>query len=163
MKFVFIRKGTGISNMQEFITNSIQETFDVAGKLAKSLKPGTLVTFEGNLGSGKTTFIKGLVAGLGLKRPDEVKSPTFALMHIYQAKCPVYHFDLYRLEKPEEAENIGFVEFSSDPAAVTCVEWPEKAGSLIPKSAVRVRLSVEGETRRKVQIIMPPKKEKGSV
>ena len=70
-------------------TNSPQGTIEFARVFAKSLKPGSVLCLEGQLGSGKTTFIKGLAEGLGLRHPEQVKSPTFVLMHIYKAKTPL--------------------------------------------------------------------------
>ena len=136
--------------MTEFISKSEKETIAFAKKFAKTLKPGTVITLEGGLGSGKTTFIKGIALGLGLKNQDEVKSPTFAIMHVYPTKPKLYHFDLYRFENPKDAEAIGFEEFTNDPETVSCVEWPERAGAFIPRSALRLRFEVTGETSRKV-------------
>jgi tRNA threonylcarbamoyladenosine biosynthesis protein TsaE len=138
---------------QEFTTQSEQETIETAKRFAKSLKPGSVVSLRGNLGSGKTTFIKGIALGLGLKNPDEVKSPTFALMHIYQTRPPVYHFDLYRLETAAEIANIGFEEFVNDPGAVTCVEWGERAQELLPASSIAVELEAAGPTTRRIRIL----------
>ncbi|HLD50065.1 MAG TPA: tRNA (adenosine(37)-N6)-threonylcarbamoyltransferase complex ATPase subunit type 1 TsaE [bacterium] len=136
--------------MKEFISRSEKETIAFAKKFAKKLKPGAVVTLEGDLGSGKTTFIKGIALGLGLKDQDEVKSPTFAIMHVYPTKPKLYHFDLYRFESPKDAEAIGFEEFTNDPEAVSCVEWPERAAGFIPGSAIRLRFEVTGENARKV-------------
>lgn len=130
------------------ITDSPQETIDLAKKIAAKLRPGTVLCLEGDLGSGKTTFIKGLAEGLGLKHPEQVKSPTFVLMHIYRSKVPLYHFDCYRLESPEELENIGFEDFVNDPQAISCVEWAGKAGDLIPEEARHVRFQILGPSRR---------------
>ncbi len=138
--------------MKEFISHSEKETIAFAKKWAKTLKPGTVIALEGNLGSGKTTFIKGIALGLGLKNPDEVKSPTFAIMHIYPTRPKLYHFDLYRFESPKDAEAIGFEEFTSDPEAISCIEWPERAAALIPSGALRFQFEVAGEDVRKVSI-----------
>lgn len=140
--------------MMECVSHSIDETLTVAKELAKKLKPGAVVALHGNLGAGKTTFIKGLALGLGLKDADEVKSPTFAIMHTYPTKPPLYHFDLYRLETEKEISNIGFEEFVSNSQAITCVEWPERGGELIPKNAVQVHLAVLGAAERKIEIYL---------
>ncbi len=134
------------------VTNSPQETIDFAKGLAAGLKPGTVFCLEGQLGSGKTTFIKGLAEGLGLKHPEQVKSPTFVLMHIYKAKVPLYHFDCYRLNTLEELENIGFQDFVNDSQAISCVEWAEKAGDLIPKTARHIRFAILGDSARSISI-----------
>lgn len=134
------------------LTHSIEETLDFAKKLAGELKPGTVLCLEGQLGSGKTTFVKGLAEGLGLKRPDQVKSPTFVLMHIYKAKTPLYHFDCYRLNSLEELENIGFEDFVNDPHAISCVEWAEKAGGLIPVTARHIHFEILDASRRSITL-----------
>ena len=137
---------------KKIITNSPQETIEFAKGLAAALKSGTVLCLEGQLGSGKTTFIKGLAEGLGLKCPEQVKSPTFVLMHIYKATIPLYHFDCYRLDSVEELENIGFTDFVNDPHAISCVEWAEKAGDLIPKDARHIRFEILGASKRRIFI-----------
>ncbi len=132
------------------VTSSVQETIDLAKKFAKRLKPGSVLCLEGQLGSGKTTFIKGLAGGLGLKNPEQVKSPTFVLMHVYRSKVPLYHFDCYRLDSTEELENIGFEDFVNDPAAITCVEWAEKAKHLIPPHARHIRFEILDILQRRI-------------
>ena len=137
--------------MQSFISHSEKQTIAFAKKFAKTLKAGSVVALEGNLGSGKTIFIKGIALGLGLKDPDEVKSPTFAIMHVYPTTPKLYHFDLYRFENPKEAAAIGFEEFTSDPETISCIEWPDRASALIPSSAIRLHLEVAGEHSRKIR------------
>ncbi len=135
---------------QTVTTSSAQETIGFARGFAKDLKPGTVLCLEGQLGSGKTTFIKGLAEGLGLKHPEQVKSPTFVLMHIYKAKTPLYHFDCYRLNSLEELENIGFQDFVNDPHAISCVEWAEKAAGLPPKAARHICFEILDATQRRI-------------
>jgi tRNA threonylcarbamoyladenosine biosynthesis protein TsaE len=137
---------------QTVITLSAQETIEFAKSFAKDLRPGRVLCLEGQLGSGKTTFIKGLAEGLGLKHPEQVKSPTFVLMHIYKAKTPLYHFDCYRLNSLEELENIGFQDFVNDPHAISCVEWAEKARDLIPSSARHVHFEILDASKRRITI-----------
>ena len=133
-------------------THSEQETIHYAETFAKTLKPGSVVSIRGDLGSGKTTFIKGVALGLGLRDPDEVKSPTFALMHIYETKIPLYHFDLYRLQSLREIAHIGFEEFVNNPGVITCVEWGERAQELLPASHVEVEIKAPGTTERCIHI-----------
>lgn len=137
---------------KQTITHSPRETIEFAKDFARGLKPGTALCLEGQLGSGKTTFIKGLAEGLGLKHPQQVKSPTFVLMHIYEAKVPLYHFDCYRLDSIEELENIGFADFVSDPHVISCIEWAEKAGDLIPSHARHIHFDILGATQRRIAI-----------
>jgi tRNA threonylcarbamoyladenosine biosynthesis protein TsaE len=126
-------------------TRSSLQTQAAAKRFSKSIKPGSVILLEGDLGSGKTTFVKGLAEGFGIKSGEHVTSPTFVIMRVYRGKIPIYHFDLYRLESETELEAIGFEEFINDTNAVSCVEWPEKAGSLIPADALRVRFQITGK------------------
>ncbi len=138
--------------MKEQTTHSEQETIQFAKSFAKTLKAGSVISLHGNLGSGKTTFIKGIALGLGLKNPDDVKSPTFALMHTYASAIPLYHFDLYRLESEREVANIGFEEFVNDPGAITCVEWGARAGNLLPSVHFDIFLESLGPSGRRILI-----------
>jgi len=135
-----------------FCSNSAEETIEFAISFASGVKPGTVLCFEGQLGSGKTTFIKGLAVGLGLKDVQQVKSPTFVLMHIYKTTVPLYHFDCYRLDSLEELENIGFEDFVNDPKSIACVEWAEKAGELIPAHARHIRFEILDSSKRRISI-----------
>lgn len=137
---------------QTVITNSAQETIEFAKSFSRGLKPGSVLCLEGQLGSGKTTFIKGLAEGLELKNPEQVKSPTFVLMHVYKAKTPLYHFDCYRLTSEEDLENIGFEDFVNDPHAIICIEWAEKAKGLLPASARHIRFEILDTSKRRISI-----------
>ncbi len=135
----------------EKISRSPEETIAAARDFSKKIKPGTVVALSGDLGSGKTTFIKGLALGFGMKDGAKITSPTFALMHIYPSKPKVYHFDLYRLDSVKEVADMGFEEYISEPDVVSCVEWAEKAGELIPKDAVKINFTVLSSNERKIQ------------
>jgi tRNA threonylcarbamoyladenosine biosynthesis protein TsaE len=123
-----------------------------AENFAAGLKVGDVLALEGDLGSGKTTFVKGIAAGLGVAGRDGVKSPTFVLMHIYPGPIPLYHFDLYRLRGKDDLAALGLEEFAYDPKAVTCVEWAEKAASLFPSSTYRIVLKILDPTKRQIEI-----------
>jgi tRNA threonylcarbamoyladenosine biosynthesis protein TsaE len=135
-----------------FRTDSVRETLALAAKLGKTLEPGNVVALTGEIGSGKTVFIKGLSQGLGVKKGKGVKSPTFVLLHVYSGRVPVYHFDLYRLERERELEAIGFDEFLSTREIVCLVEWADRAVKRIPKQAVWVRMKVTGTSSREITI-----------
>ncbi|MFA5167415.1 MAG: tRNA (adenosine(37)-N6)-threonylcarbamoyltransferase complex ATPase subunit type 1 TsaE [Candidatus Omnitrophota bacterium] len=137
---------------KQTITNSPRGTIEFAKGFANGLRPGAVLCLEGQLGSGKTTFIKGLAEGLGLKHPEQVKSPTFVLMHIYKAKTPLYHFDCYRLNSLEELENIGFQDFVNDPGAISCVEWAEKASGLLPATVRHIRFEILDASKRRITV-----------
>ena len=133
-------------------THSEKETSLLAKKLGRKLKAGDVIALTGPIGAGKTVFIKGLAQGLGVKNPDEVKSPTFVLLHLYEGRFPIQHFDLYRLERQEELEGIGFDDFLSRPEAVTLVEWADKAKERIPQNSLWIHLKVTGPHSRNIVI-----------
>jgi tRNA threonylcarbamoyladenosine biosynthesis protein TsaE len=136
----------------KLISNSIEETIDIGSKLAKRLKPGDVVALIGDLGSGKTVLTKGIAKGLGVKDTRYVNSPTFVIIKEYKGKIPLYHFDLYRLNKSSMYDEVGFEEyFYGD--GVTVIEWADKITKLLPKKRIEVRLSVAGENKRKVEIV----------
>ena len=144
-------KGKVRGESQPFVSRAVGETLTFSRGFAKRLKPGDVLALTGDLGSGKTTFIKGIALGLGLKNPDEVKSPTFALMHLYPTRIPLYHFDFYRLEKPEDIRAIGFEEFVHDPRVISCIEWPEKAKDFLPARTRHIRMSFAGKNSRQIE------------
>ena len=120
-------------------THSEIETWEVAKHFAATLKPGDVVCLEGDLGAGKTTFTQGLCAALGAKRA--VTSPTFCIVSEHPAeRFLVVHMDLYRLHGEDDVLQIGWEDYLAQ-GAVLVVEWPDRAGSLIPVDAKRIRFS----------------------
>jgi tRNA threonylcarbamoyladenosine biosynthesis protein TsaE len=112
------------------------------------LAPGEVISFEGDLGAGKTTLIKAVTRGLGVIRP--ATSPTYALVHRYQgARGPVFHLDCFRLRSPEEAADLDWEGLLTEGDAIL-VEWPERAGEWLPAPTRRFRLShvAQPELRR---------------
>ena len=131
-----------------YTARSVEETWQVAGEVARLLKPGTVIALHGDLGSGKTTFVQGLGFALGLRRP--VTSPTFTLSTEYQTPAfKLVHMDLYRLSGPDDLLTIGYPEYL-ETGAVVAVEWPERAGDLIPPDAIHVRFSLAAEPETRV-------------
>ena len=123
--------------MQQYTSSSPEATREFACKLASFLIAGDVVLLQGDLGAGKTEFVKGLADGL--KVTERVTSPTFTLMNLYQGTMPVYHFDLYRLADSEDLANIGFDEFiGGDGVAV--IEWPNLFPTEMPDEYVKVEL-----------------------
>ncbi len=134
----------------EIISISPKQTQSIAFELAKRLKSGDVVALIGNLGSGKTVFVKGLASGLGCKK-NAVLSPTFMLMHQYQGKYVLNHFDLYRLKNIRPLEEIGYEEyFYGD--GVTVIEWADRAKKALPKKYIKVNFKVLDEKRRLIKI-----------
>lgn len=113
------------------------ETEELGFVLAKILEPGDLVGFSGELGSGKTTFIRGVVRGLGSS--DPVTSPTFTLLHLYKGEYPIFHYDFYRIETAEELHQIGFLDYILGDGIVL-VEWPERGEELSPLFSIMITL-----------------------
>ena len=118
-------------------------------KLAVLLSKGDIVCLFGDLGSGKTMFTKGIAQGLSIRK-DAVSSPTFVLMNEYHGKLPLYHFDLYRLDNPQEILGIGYEDFLYG-EGVAVVEWAEKLQTLLPKEFVRVQFFIKNENERRVE------------
>ena len=134
----------------EFQVNSVEETWALARELAKELKPGDVVCLEGDLGAGKTTFTQGLAAALGV--PGRVTSPTFCIVQEHKSEnVLLVHMDLYRLHGEDDVEAIGWEDYLAR-GAIFVIEWPERAGSLIPATARRVVLHHLGEEKRSVAI-----------
>ncbi len=132
------------------VSSSEAETYETGRALAAGLCPGDVVLLEGQLGAGKTVFARGLAAGLGVD-PEDVRSPTFTLVNPYRGRVPVYHVDLYRIEVPDDLDELGLEEIlGGDGVAV--IEWPERLGGYLPERAVRVRLRDLGGTDRQISI-----------
>lgn len=128
-------------------------TIAFARCLARDVRPGDVIALEGDLGAGKTLFARALINALpgsdGKPAEEEVPSPTFTLVQLYERQpAPVWHFDLYRIERPEDAWELGLEEAFAE--GVSLIEWPERLGRLLPAGALTVRLE-QGETGRHVR------------
>lgn len=121
-------------------------TLALGGALAPLLAPGMVIFLEGDLGTGKTTLVRGLLRALGFT--GKVKSPTFTLVEVYViSRLNLYHFDFYRFEQPEEYLDAGLDEYFTD-AGICLVEWPDKAGAYLPPADLHLRLSVVADGRK---------------
>lgn len=135
--------------MTKYSTRSEQETAALAAGLAASARSGTLYALSGDLGAGKSVFARGFVRAL--MGDIDVPSPTFTLVQIYEAPgAPLYHFDLYRLEQPEEVLELGWDEALAD--GICLVEWPEKAGDFLPPSAIQIKFTTLPDESRRIVI-----------
>jgi tRNA threonylcarbamoyladenosine biosynthesis protein TsaE len=132
----------------ELASASAAETEEIAGRLARQLRVGDVVTVSGELGSGKTTFVRGACRVLGIQTP--VTSPTFTIGHRYPGAPTVSHLDLYRFQGFSAAEWGDLEPYFDD--AVCFVEWPEAAGDALPPVRVAVRLSHVDPERRKIEL-----------
>jgi tRNA threonylcarbamoyladenosine biosynthesis protein TsaE len=134
---------------EEIITHSAEETIAWGRELAKKLRPPVLVLLSGELGSGKTTLTKGIVAGLNAATEDEVTSPTFTLIHEYGAGQKVFHGDLYRIENFHDFETLGLEDIFIKPAIVI-LEWSENFPLKTPWPEMRLRLQHLGGDSRQI-------------
>ncbi len=114
-----------------------EELVDWGERFGRAAMAPLVVTVTGDLGAGKTTLVQAICRGFGVT--EEVTSPTFALVHRYAGRAPVYHLDLYRLESPDELTNIGWDELLADDALIL-IEWPERAGDRLPNDRVPMSL-----------------------
>ena len=142
----------------EFTTQSDADTIDVGRKLARLLKPPQLLILRGELGTGKTTLVKGIAQALDAAEADEVTSPTFTLIHEYdgtQDGKPVklFHLDVYRLEGERQLETLGLDELLT-PDALVLVEWGEKFKSIKKKSTGEIAITSAGGDARKITVTL---------
>ncbi|NGX48990.1 MAG: tRNA threonylcarbamoyladenosine biosynthesis protein TsaE [Candidatus Anoxychlamydiales bacterium] len=140
-----------MAKIKKIITSSSEETIKVGMDLSKNLRKGSIVAFLGDLGSGKTTFIKGIVKALSEKKDINVNSPTFVYLNIYDVKIPVYHFDLYRIKDKNEFYSHGFEEYFSC-SGVCLIEWSENILDILPKDTTFVKISHQSENEREIEI-----------
>ena len=134
-------------------TNSEEETMLFGEKLAKTVGKGVVFTLLGDLGAGKTHFVKGFVKGLG--SDSLVTSPTFTLLNVYEGgKVPVYHFDMYRLSSKEEAEELGFNEYFDLKTldGIVFVEWPSQVEGLITCPHIQIKIDKIDDNKRKITV-----------
>lgn len=131
----------------EVATTGPAGTLTLARELGALLRGGDVIALVGELGSGKTTFTRGLCHGLGLADGSIVSSPTYVLEHVYAARHPVHHYDAYRLSTAEEFLALGFAE-RLDGSRVVVIEWADKVLSLLPDGRLRVDLSREQGSSR---------------
>ncbi len=132
------------------ITKSAGETRALGERIAGQLRPGDVLLLEGDLGAGKSELTRGIARGLGVT--ETVTSPSFTILNVYESgRCPLYHFDWYRLESADELYELGMDEYlGGDGIAV--IEWPGQCPDAVPENAMRIRLEAAGENERKIDI-----------
>jgi tRNA threonylcarbamoyladenosine biosynthesis protein TsaE len=133
------------------LSQSPEETYQLGIKLGKGLDTGDLVALTGELGAGKTSLIQGITVGLDILNPKQVTSPTFTLINEYKGRVPIYHFDLYRINKLEELFDLGFEEYFYG-NGVTLVEWAEKILDWLPPQRLSVYIKILSEKQREIQL-----------
>jgi tRNA threonylcarbamoyladenosine biosynthesis protein TsaE len=133
---------------RSWTTHAEEETAAVGRDLASTLRAGDVLLLSGDLGAGKTAFVRGLAAGLGID-PDEVSSPTFTLVHEYRGgRLTLYHADLYRLERAA-TEDLGLEQTGAD--GVLAIEWPDRLTHAIA-DAIAIRIEIRDETNRRIVV-----------
>jgi len=144
--------------IHEFNTQSGPDTVEVGRKLARLLKPPQLLLLRGELGTGKTTLVKGIAEALGAAQADEVTSPTFTLLHEYDGTqkgkaVKLYHLDVYRLESERQLETLGLEELLTGNALVL-VEWGDKFKSIRKRATGEIVIASEGGDARKITVTL---------
>ncbi|MBB65176.1 MAG: tRNA (adenosine(37)-N6)-threonylcarbamoyltransferase complex ATPase subunit type 1 TsaE [Waddliaceae bacterium] len=140
--------------IEEFFSKSHEETISLGRSFARTLEAGSVICFSGDLGAGKTTFMKGLISELTHCLEEEVNSPTFIYMNEYHGPTSVYHFDLYRLSSAEEFFAMGFDEtFTQE--SIVCIEWAERLEDLAPEDCIHISVCHCADGRRNIQIKRP--------
>ncbi|MEK7619607.1 MAG: tRNA (adenosine(37)-N6)-threonylcarbamoyltransferase complex ATPase subunit type 1 TsaE [Patescibacteria group bacterium] len=135
----------GGAHQKNFVADSDAATQNIAAEFALTLKGGEVIALYGDLGAGKTTFVKGLAKALGVT--EVVTSPTFVLMNVYRAHSKqisrLVHIDCYRLERAGQLAEIGGDEYFGNSDTVVAIEWPERVNTVLPKDAIRIEFNLE--------------------
>ena len=134
-----------------FHSRSTAETVQFGKKLGRRLRAGDVVTLSGELGSGKTTLVKGIAEGLGVRSGKEVSSPTFVLIHEYQGREKIYHLDWYRLKKVAGEDQFLAEECFQD-KAVTLIEWPDRGRDVLPQNHWEIKLKYLSPKERMLEV-----------
>ena len=138
-----------------YTSDSVEKTEAIAADLAATLRGGECLALYGNLGAGKTQFVRGLVRGLR-GSPRTVSSPTFVLLNVYPGgRLKIFHLDAYRVGGADDFEAIGFAELLEQ-GGVVVVEWAQRVRELLPARCISVRIQPTGQTERHIEIEMPP-------
>ncbi len=132
------------------ITDSPEETIRLGRRFAGGLNSGDVVALIGDLGSGKTVFVKGMALGLGVKDPLYVNSPSFVILKEYAGKKKLYHFDVYRLDLKGFCETLDYEKYFYG-EGITAIEWADKIDSILPEEYIKIKISYEKSDKRSFQ------------
>jgi tRNA threonylcarbamoyladenosine biosynthesis protein TsaE len=135
----------------DLVTDDPEATTAVGAALAPFLRPGDVVSLTGDLGAGKTTFVRGAARGLGVE--EAVLSPTFTLVREYRGSYPVYHLDVYRLDRVQDVIDLGFEEIL-DQGGVVFIEWGDAVDALLPETNLQVELTMADEDVARRRLVM---------
>jgi tRNA threonylcarbamoyladenosine biosynthesis protein TsaE len=134
----------------KILSSSVNQTLSLGSGIAAHLSGGEIILLSGSLGAGKTVLAKGIAQGLGIDK-DEVVSPTFVLLRLYQGKHLLQHFDFYRIKAPQEIMTLGYQDYLySD--GVSVIEWPERLKFLLPKEFLQIKLTLKGQKHRMLKL-----------
>ena len=132
-------------------SGSAEETRRLGERLAEELRPGDVILLEGPLGAGKSELARGIARGLGVR--ERVTSPSFTILNVYgSGRFPLYHFDWYRLESPEELYEMGMEEYLTGGDGIALVEWPGQAPEALPADFLMIEIEPESETERRFRL-----------
>lgn len=138
--------------MKEFISKNLSDTEKIAAEIASNLKKGDFLALYGNMGAGKTAFVRGLVSALIPECLPLVHSPTFAIVNEYAGdNLTIFHFDLYRIKSEDDLYSTGFYDYPSEDCIII-TEWSELFEEAVPKNAVKVKIDILSETERKIKV-----------
>ena len=135
-----------------FQTKSTSETIRIGKSIGSLLMSGDVVALVGELGTGKTQFIKGLATGVGVGKPTYISSPSFTLINEYAGKVPFYHIDLFRLKSEREAEELGLEEYFKG-GGITAIEWADKMPSFLPQEMLWIHMRYTGKQTRSIEMV----------
>jgi len=138
--------------VRNIISNGAKDTEKIGRRLGETLKPGDVVGLSGPLGSGKTVFVRGVAAALGIQ--ERITSPTFTLISEYEGNMPLYHLDLYRIHTPEEFVWLGVEEMIGG-NGISLIEWSERAAHNLPERTIRVTIAIADNDSRLISISKP--------
>ena len=135
-----------------FKTHSPEETQEIGVKIGRQLNPGDVVALIGDLGVGKTCLTQGIARGAGVYQDQTVNSPSYILINEYEGKIPVYHIDLYRLERVEDIVDLGLEEYLEGDG-ICVIEWADRMDELLPENYIQVKIAGEDEFTRAIEIV----------
>ena len=133
-------------------THSPEETQEIGVKIGCQLSPGDVVALIGDLGAGKTCLTQGIARGVGVYQDQTVNSPSYILINEYEGKIPIYHIDLYRLERLEDIVALGLEDYLEGDG-ICVIEWADRMGELLPESHIQVTITAEDEFTRAVEVL----------
>ena len=134
-----------------FRTHSPEETQEIGVRIGAQLSPGDVVALIGDLGVGKTCLTQGIARGAGVCQDETVNSPSYILINEYEGKIPIYHIDLYRLERLEDIVALGLEDYLEGDS-ICVIEWADRMGELLPESHIQVKITVEDEFTRAIEM-----------